>query len=236
MDKDDNISYYKVFKYLNTEYNFNPKIINTDYDPQLVKALKSENLFKEKPEHNYCYFTYEKFLRERIRTISNHKKSFSLCCLEILINIEIISFINKDKIEEMKKIIIDTLKKNYDCSKLFLYINKNWISHFINELNYSDYLNNTKPENINFLKQLYRIKNISEICHKNLDLFIPKYAISINSFVNQFKKLFSSGNINIKNNFENFYYRYDFQLKTIIYIINEHKLNEKTKWNEIKNI
>ena len=80
------------------------------------------------------------------------------------------------------------------------------------------------------MKRIYDIKNISELLNKTLDHFLPKYAINFNVFISKFKKLFSNGNTIVINDNKNNNQRYDFHLQSLIYIINENKLNEKPKW------
>ena len=235
IENDDYMSYIKLFQFLNKIYNFNPLKINTDYDPEISKALNFWfDLFKLKPKHKYNFFAYEKFLRERTKTISNNKKEFNLCCLETLINIELISFMDKNNINEMKKVLSEIMKRNYDCNKIFNYIDKNWFSHYLDEINFSKLnLSNYKSELNSELYELYKSKHLSELNHKILDKFIPKYAISMNTFVAQFKKLLRNENIIIPFDFNNFKEKYEYHLQTLIYIINKYNLNQKPKWIEI---
>ena len=235
IENDDYMTYCKLFQFLNKIYNFNPEKINTDYNCEICKALNYWcDLFKQKPEHKYNFFAYEKFLRERTKVISSKKKEFNLCCLEVLINIELISFMDKNIINEQKKVLSEIMKRNYDCNKIFNYIEKNWFSHYLNEINFSKYnFSNYSTQNNYELFELYKSKHLSELYHKILDKFIPKYAISMNTFVAQFKKLLRNENIIIPFDFNDFKQKYEYHLQTLIYMINKYNLNKKPKWIEI---
>ena len=236
MENDDYMSYCKLFQFLNKIYNFNPKIINTDYEQELCKSLNYwYDLFSYKPKHKYNFFSYEKFLRERLKTISNKKKEFTLSCLEALINLELVSFIDKNKVIEAKKVLSEIMKRNYDCNKIFNYIDKNWFNQYLNEINFSNLnLVDYKSQNNKELSELYKIYHISELYHKNLDSYIPKYAISMNTFISQFKKLFKNYNYNVSFDLNNINQKYEYHLQTLIYIINKNNINIKPKWIEIK--
>lgn len=45
-------------KYLNTNFGFEPEIINIYFDKPLRKALSSENLFKKTPIIISCFFQF----------------------------------------------------------------------------------------------------------------------------------------------------------------------------------
>ena len=231
-------SYYNVFKYLNEEYNFNPKKIFHDYDEDLINALDKEYLFKQKPIKKYCFFYYEKILRNKCKIISPSRKNINLSCLELIINILILSFINRDKINEMKKIIFDKCRKTEECLRLFEFLDKNFISKFINEiniskiiyLNYNDYKANINQE----LKQFYEIKNRCELINITLEHFLPRYPINTNIFINKFRTLFSNNNTIIKYEKNNIKQRYDFNIQTLLYIIQENKINENPNWINVE--
>jgi len=62
-------------------------------------------------------------MRDKIKVLSPSKKNINLSCIEILINIELLSFIHKDKIDEMKKIIS---KKIMNVLNFFILLTKHF--------------------------------------------------------------------------------------------------------------
>ena len=174
-------------------------------------------------------------MRERLKIISNNKKEFSLCCLEVLNNIELLSFLDKNKIKEMKDVLVEIMKRNYDCNKIFNYIDKNWFSQYLDEINFSEFnLTDYKSQNNSDLLELYKSYHISELYHRKLDSFLPKYAISINTIVAQFKKLLKEENNKIHFDLNNINQKFEYHLQCLIHIINKNEIKEKPKWIGIK--
>ena len=68
---EDEISFIKIFKFLNDMYLFNPKVINIDYSASLKKDLKTENLFCKSPIIIYCFFHFS-------QSIVKHMKKYNL--------------------------------------------------------------------------------------------------------------------------------------------------------------
>ncbi len=124
------------------------------------------------------------------------------------------------------------MKRNYDCNKIFNNIDKYWFSHYLDEINFSKCnLSNYKPEYNSELYELYKLKYLSELYNKTLNKFIPKYAISMDSFISQFKKLLKNENVIIPFDFNDLNQKY--HLQTLIYIMNKYNLNAKPKWIEM---
>ena len=55
---EENISFYKIFKYLNDMFLFNPKVVHIDFSKALRNALTMENLFTSKPIVIHCFFSF----------------------------------------------------------------------------------------------------------------------------------------------------------------------------------
>ena len=55
--------------------------------------------------HSFCYFHFVKAIRERMKKLKLTKKRLNKKCYEILKNIEIISFIDKNKLNDYIKFI-----------------------------------------------------------------------------------------------------------------------------------
>lgn len=68
-------SFIKIFEYLNSNFNFNPLIIHSDYELGIDLALKESNFFKNEIIHIKCFFHFVKSLREKlIKSNINNKK------------------------------------------------------------------------------------------------------------------------------------------------------------------
>ena len=107
----DEESYYRIFKYLNKNFCFSPKYIHTDYEIALEQAIKKSEFFDKNLLHIKCFFHFIKSLREKLKKIGSNKKGLNKESMNILNNLELISFINSDKVKDFQKFIIDNLKK-----------------------------------------------------------------------------------------------------------------------------
>ena len=92
------------------------------------------------------------------------KKKLNKNALEILRNIEIITFIDKINIKKYKEIIINNLQDRENLSKFVKYL-KDYLFNNINENN----------DNIYF-KKLYLTNNICESINTKLNYYQPKKA------------------------------------------------------------
>ena len=81
-------------------FSFNPKIIHTDYESALGKAIKESIFFKNKPIHIKCFFHFVKAVRDKIMKIERNKKGLKKEGHNILNNIEILCFIDLNKMDE----------------------------------------------------------------------------------------------------------------------------------------
>ena len=98
----DTLSYIRIFEYLNKNFNFNPKIIHIDYENSLRLALKKDNIFIKKPIIIFCYFHFIKSIREKLKKIKLCKKKLNNISSEIIKNIQIMCFINEDKVKKFQ--------------------------------------------------------------------------------------------------------------------------------------
>ena len=55
---EDPKSFEKIFKYLNSIYNFNPSIVHIDFSQSLHKSLITENLFNKPSIITHCFFHF----------------------------------------------------------------------------------------------------------------------------------------------------------------------------------
>ncbi len=143
-------------------------------------------------------------------------------------NIEIISFINLNKVKDYVSFLSYNLNKNEKTLKLFNYLNKNWLSKNYEIFNYRkliDYKDNENDEGKKLANYIYFTNNIAESLHSRINFYLPKQITKPNTFIEAFKKVFI--NNELKHNAVN---TYDYNSKTIIEIIDKENLNEKFKW------
>lgn len=155
----DTESYYRIFKYLNENYSFSPKYIHTDYESALEKAIKKSEFFDKNILQIKCFFHFIKSLREKLKKIASNKKGLNAESANILNNLELISFINYDKVNDYKKFIIDTLKKKNKYKEFLKYLKNHWFKRNINDYNYSKFINKFK-NNEGAINKLYFTNNI----------------------------------------------------------------------------
>ena len=120
--------------------------------------------------HSFCYFHFIKAIRERMKKLNLTKKRLNKKCYEILKNIEILSFIDKNKLNGYIKFIYNKLEKDNEAKKLIPYLKKNWYDKNPDLYNYSSILKYKRDnEGINkYLERLYITNNISESLHGKL--------------------------------------------------------------------
>ena len=106
--EDENSLYYS-FKYLKDFYGFNPPIINIDYSLSLEKVLREKKLFDNKPKIIKCFFHFSQSIIRKLRNIKLLIKKLNKNTFVILNNIQIMSFINPDLVENYIKFLEEKL-------------------------------------------------------------------------------------------------------------------------------
>ena len=159
------------------------------------------------------------------------KKRLNQKCYEILKNIEILSFIDKNKLNGYIKFIYNKLEKDNEAKKLIPYLKKNWYDKNPDLYNYSSILKYKRDnEGINkYLERLYITNNISESLHGKISFYLPKHSATALNFIDAIKKVLLDDKIKIEN-----IKRYDIKTRAIILIIDELNLNNEFKWIEGK--
>ena len=144
----DIISYERIISFLKENYNFVPKIIHTDYEYALYKAFDNTKIYEKGVIHIFCYFHYIKAIREKMKTLKLTSKKLNKKAYEVLKNIEILSFIKQDKLENYIKFITERLNNDKEYNKLTNYLIDNWFKKNPDLFNYSKILE-YKNENEN---------------------------------------------------------------------------------------
>ena len=176
----------KLFSFLRISYNFSPIMVNTDFNRAQIKALKTCEFFEPKPYVVLCLFHYSKTIIE----LKIFKKKLNKKSYELLKNLEILAFIDIDKIT----LFIEFYKEHIFLSeneKNFLsYYENTWIKKFKNIFNYSFLINdilkiknvyknnegknNSEKELISKLKSLNKVYCANNIC-ESIHSKISKY-------------------------------------------------------------
>jgi len=223
----DTNSYKNIFQYLKNNFHFNPKIAHIDYENSLRLALEAKNIFNKKPLIIYCFFHFIKSIRERLRKINFCNRKLNKLSLEIIKNIEVICFINKDKVKSFQDFLLNKLNKYENIKGLINLLENFWFKKPINLYNYSklSHENNHLDINNKYMKRFYFTNNVAESIHQKLDYYLPKRKTTPLDFIESVRNCFI--NFDIKNTEME---RFDIKTRTIISIINGEKLNEKFKW------
>ena len=110
MKYNDSKSYDKLITYLIDNFNFGPKIIH--FEKALCIAIKNHDNLKNDIIHIKCLFHFSQMIYRKLYKIGYTKKKLNKTTVEIIRNIELICFLNKDKIKEQQNLIIEKLNHN----------------------------------------------------------------------------------------------------------------------------
>ena len=164
-------------------------------------------------------------IRKKLKQSGIFNKKFNKIGFEILSNIELLCFLDINKINNFKKII--TVLKKYDkIEKFTKYIN-NYIFKLSPQVyNYSELINFFKDNNENkFLRKLYTTNNIVESVNSVLSFNLPKRVTNNKDFVKCISKILyidSLENKTVK--------RKDYKTKALLKLIKDENLNSNLKW------
>ena len=217
---EDSISFQKTFKYLNILFDWNPLICHIDYCQALRRALLSDDLFKNKPLIIHCFFHFVQCIIKKMKYYNIIKKRISKYNMEILRNIELISFISPNFINSYK-IFLKNKLQNENEVKLYNYLDKNWFEKNLFYYNYFELFDNEKLEEI--LPHIFITNNIAESLHNKINYYLPNKKITFNNFIIAIRNIFI--NYEIKNNS---LIRKDFVTKTLIAYSKTLKKNKYT--------
>ena len=140
--------------------------------------------------------------------------------MEILRNIELISFIPPNFINSYK-IFLKNKLQNENEVKLYNYLDKNWFEKNLFYYNYFELFDNEKLEEI--LPHIFITNNIAESLHNKINYYLPNKKITFNNFIIAIRNIFI--NYEIKNNS---LIRKDFVTKTLIAYSKTLKKNKYT--------
>ena len=69
----DECSYTKIFNYLYKNFNFNPLIIQTDFEKSLILSIKNNENFGNKVINTKCLFHYGQMIIKQLSKIGFKK-------------------------------------------------------------------------------------------------------------------------------------------------------------------
>ena len=96
----DFISYNRIIKYLKENYDFQPRIVHTDYEKALYINFLKNNIYDYKILQTICFLLFTKSIREKMVKLKLSKKKLSLKSYEVLKNIELLCFIDKKNLQK----------------------------------------------------------------------------------------------------------------------------------------
>ena len=155
--------------------------------------------------------------------------------LEILKNIEIICFLNKDKVKDYQNYLLNKLKSFENIQGLITLLTNFWFKKPIEMYNYSKLLYNEDNSLIlenKYLDRFYFTNNVAESIHHKLNLCLQKRKKTCLDFIESVRNCFTNDETKI-----GAIERYDIKSRTLISIIQCENLKKNFKWinmNEYK--
>ena len=220
----DSITYERVFKYLNDNYKFNPRIIHSDFENAINVAIKNSNFFKYSIIHVKCFFHFTKSIKDKLNKLGLYKKYNNKEIFTIIKMVQLICFLNIERIDDYKLFLVNELVKLKKYNKFIKYLKTYWFKKNNEEYNFSMFIKKyCKDENK--LEKLYFTNNIIEAIHGKINFYLPKRATKIYDFVNAMTKLFLDDSINntkIK--------RYDYISKSLLLLMENENFNSNFNW------
>jgi len=186
---EDKISFYKIFKYLNEIFSFNPKVVHIDFSKALRSALLTENLFKSKPIIIHCFFHFVQNIVKNMKKNDLIKNKINKYSFEIIKNVEILCFLPKNSIESYSKFLKSNLKEKKEIS-FYNYLKKNWIDKEYEYYNYYELFNNSYLSE--GIEHFYASNNIEESLHNKLNMYIPNKRVTNHNFIISLKNVISN--------------------------------------------
>jgi hypothetical protein len=113
---EDEKSIYYSLNYLKEFYNFKPKIINLDYSKALYNAIYKTKLFDKDCLIIRCFFHFSQALIRKMKELKLLNKKLNKVGFEILLYIQILSFLKPNLMQKYLKFLEDNLK-SYNESK-----------------------------------------------------------------------------------------------------------------------
>ena len=189
----DNIAYSNKFNYLNINNGLKPKIIHTDFENSLTLAIKENKNIGNNLIHTRCFFHYSQMIKKNLSKTGLCKKKNHHLSVEIISNLELLCFLDLNKIKEFQKIIINKLEP-YTNLKSFVNYLKSYLFKLSPKVyNYFEIIEHFKNDNNNkFIDKLYTTNNICESLNSKISFNLPKKVANNFNFVQALSNILSN--------------------------------------------
>ena len=221
----DEYAYDKIFNYLYENFGFKPKIIMSDYELALHSSIKNNKNFKDNIIHVKCFFHFTKMIKMHLMKTGLFKRKMNKISIEIMRNIQLLCFIKKNKIKELKDIIIDKLKEKNSLKNFITYLKDYIFKLNENSFNYEDFINYKINEKNDLMEKIYFTNNIVENLNSKIDFYLPKRKTTNVDFINSITNIMINSKFNNKE-----IVRKDYISRALISIIKKYNLNDNLKW------
>ena len=99
-----------------------------------IKALKTCELFIQKPYVICCVFHFSQAITRKMKELGVFKKKLNHCAYEILRSLEILAFIELDKLNDYLIFLKKFISISDNEKKLMNYFESTWLKKIINYL------------------------------------------------------------------------------------------------------
>ena len=117
-------SLIKLFALLRGLYNFSTISINTNFDIAHIKALKNCETFNKKPYIICCLFHLSQAILKNFKKYELIKKNVNKRAYEILYNLEILSFIELNNVDNYFKYLKEKISESEKEKKFMIILKK----------------------------------------------------------------------------------------------------------------
>ena len=187
----DENSFIKIFSLLSALYNFSPTCVTIDFNFSKINTLKKTESFKKKPYIICCLFHYAQTIIKKMEKLNILSFNMTKRSIEILRNLEILCFLDKNRIAKYYNILKDEISNNENEKNLMIHTEKYWLKKYKDLYSYgqlikdiinlkNNYINNEgsiQSENnliskLKSLDKVYFTNNICETIHSKISKYL----------------------------------------------------------------
>ena len=160
-------------------------------------------------------------IREKCCKFDLYCKKINKELYTILKNIELICFIDSNKVDDYKKFLITNISQKEKYKKLCMYLKNYCFKKNNNIYNYSEFIKKYSNEK-KYMNKIYITNNIVESIHGKINYYLPKHITNVFNFLNCINKIFLNDTID-----NNTIIRHDYITKSLLLLIDKENLNNK---------